>query len=104
MSINPDEECERNRLEGDWAGQGFMGIRDMVKVSVAEVRVEHHVNLAEFRKWLELTGNFTEGGNSTLSSGELQLVCPPPPDQIKAPQIDRLAAPCRESGGVGVRA
>jgi hypothetical protein len=36
----------------DW----LMGIRqDIVEVSVAEVRVEHQVKLAEFTKWLERT-------------------------------------------------
>ena len=37
----------------DWV----MGIRgDIVKVSVAEVRVEHQVKLSEFMKWLERHG------------------------------------------------
>jgi len=36
----------------DWV----MGLRDIVKVSVAEVRVEHQVRLSEFTQWLERHG------------------------------------------------
>ena len=36
----------------DWV----MGLRDVVRVSVAEVRVEHQVKLSEFTQWLERRG------------------------------------------------
>ena len=36
----------------DWVA----GMRETVKVSVSEVRIEHQVNLTEFTKWLDRHG------------------------------------------------
>lgn len=39
----------------DWA-EGALATHGTVAVSVAEVRVEHHVRIADFTKWLERPG------------------------------------------------
>jgi hypothetical protein len=41
--------------ESDWVASVAQGL-NVVKVSVANVRVEHEVKMPEFKKWLERAG------------------------------------------------
>jgi len=54
-TARPSRRACRHCRKNKWV-EGIEERFGLVKVSVAEVRVEHHVKIADFIKWLERPG------------------------------------------------